>query len=312
MPEERAVSVRVVADLGLFDVVMMGLGAMVGTSIYVLLGGAALVGGAAVGWAILLNGGLVLLTAVAYVELGSVLPRAGGGYAWAKEGLRPPLGFLAGVLTWGGALTAVAVSALGLAAFVGYVLRVNGISLLGDPAELDLFHALSRPSEKVIAVAAVLAFTGLNLRASVRRGPGIVPFLKVALLAGLVAIGLLLALPVHDPARFTAPPPAGLGGLILAMGVTFVAFEGYEVIAGASEEVRDPRRTLSRAVVLAVVFVTTVYLALFVAALDLVRVEPGVCSAAWECLGARTRPRAGSSRLRRACSRTQPPPRGRR
>src|SRR3990172_4458859 len=176
---------------------MMGLGAMVGTSVYVLLGGAALVGGAAVGWAILLNGGLVLLTAVAYVELGSVLPRAGGGYAWAKEGLRPPLGFLAGVLTWGGALTAVAVSALGLAAFGGDVLRGNGICLL-------------------------------------------------------------LALPVHDPARFTAPPPTGLGGLILAMGVTFVAFEGYEVIAGASEEVRDPRRTLSRAVVIAVVFVTTV------------------------------------------------------
>src|SRR3990172_9600710 len=148
MLAEREVKVAVVADLGLFDVVMMGLGAMVGTSIYVLLGGAALVGGAAVGWAILLNGGLLLLTAVGYVELGSVLPRAGGGYAWAKEGLRPPLGFLAGVLTWGGALTAVAGAALGLAAFVGVVLRVNGISLLGDPAELDLFHALSRPSEK--------------------------------------------------------------------------------------------------------------------------------------------------------------------
>jgi len=93
MPEERAVSVRVVADLGLFDVVMMGLGAMIGTSIYVLLGGAALVGGVAVGWALLLNGGLVLLTAIAYVELGAVMPRAGGGYAWVKEGLPPPFGF---------------------------------------------------------------------------------------------------------------------------------------------------------------------------------------------------------------------------
>src|SRR3990172_1100023 len=117
MPGEREVRVSVVADLGLFDVDMRGRGARIGTSIYVLLGGAALVGGVAVGWALLLNGGLVLLTAIAYVELGAVMPRAGGEYAWVKEGLPPPFGFVAGVLTLGGALTPIAVSPLRLPPF---------------------------------------------------------------------------------------------------------------------------------------------------------------------------------------------------
>ena len=297
MPGEREVRVSVVADLGLFDVVMMGLGAMIGTSIYVLLGGAALVGGVAVGWALLLNGGLVLLTAIAYVELGAVMPRAGGGYAWVKEGLPPPFGFVAGMLTWGGALTAIAVSALGLAAFLGYGLRVNGISLLNDPTELALYHDAFRPSEKAIAALAVAAFIGLNLRAPTRRGPGIVHFLKVALLVLLVAIGVAAALPVHDPSRFAAAPPSGLGSVVLAMGVTFVAFEGYEVIAGASEEVRDPRHTLPRAMLIAVLFVTAVYSLLFVAAVDLVHVEPGLCDAPWSCLGPGVEPELGLVRV---------------
>src|SRR3990172_2695607 len=292
MPGEREVRVSVVADLGLFDVVMMGLGAMIGTSIYVLLGGAALVGGVAVGWALLLNGGLVLLTAIAYVELGAVMPRAGGGYAWVKEGLPPPFGFVAGMLTWGGALTAIAVSALGLAAFLGYGLRVNGISLLNDPTELALYHDAFSPSEKAVA-----AFIGLNLRTPTRRGPGIVHFLKVALLVLLVAIGVAAALPVHDPSRFAAAPPSGLGSVVLAMGVTFVAFEGYEVIAGASEEVRDPRHTLPRAMLIAVLFVTAVYSLLFVAAVDLVHVEPGLCDAPWSCLGPGVEPELGLVRV---------------
>src|SRR3990167_7062735 len=56
-------------------------------------------------------------------------------------------------------------------------------------------------------------------------------------------------------ARLADAPPFGFGGVVLAMGVTFIAFEGYEVIAGSSEEVRDPKRTLPRALLLAVVFV---------------------------------------------------------
>ncbi|HKZ48598.1 MAG TPA: amino acid permease, partial [Thermoplasmata archaeon] len=307
MPEERAVSVRVVADLGLFDVVMMGLGAMVGTSIYVLVGGAALVGGPAVLLALLLNGGLVLLTAVAYVELATVHPRSGGGYAWVKEGLKTPFGFVAGVLTWGGGLTAVALSALGLASFLGYVLRVNGISLVGDAGELTVFSAAFRPSEKILAVGAVAAFTALNMRPSASRGPGFVPFLKIALLALFVALGIAAVLPRLDTARLADAPPFGFGGVVLAMGVTFIAFEGYEVIAGSSEEVRDPRRTLPRALLLAVVFVTVVYALLFVTALDLVPVDSS-CAAAWRCLGAGFEPELGLVRASAATGLLDPLP----
>ena len=94
------VEVELKRDLGLFDITMIGIGAMIGAGIFVLLGSAAGVAGPAAILAIVFNGGVTAITALAYAELGSAFPEAGGGYVWAKEGLPPPSGFLSGWMSW--------------------------------------------------------------------------------------------------------------------------------------------------------------------------------------------------------------------
>ena len=92
----EATEVSLSRDLGLFDVTMIGVGAMIGAGIFVLTGVAAGSAGPALVLAFFLNGIVATLTAMAYAELGSAFPEAGGGYLWVKEALGGTQGFLGG------------------------------------------------------------------------------------------------------------------------------------------------------------------------------------------------------------------------
>ena len=83
-------------DLGLFDATMIGVGAMIGAGIFVLTGIAAGEAGPASIMAFALNGGVTLLTAFAYAELASAIPRAGGGYSFVRRAFPGAVGFTAG------------------------------------------------------------------------------------------------------------------------------------------------------------------------------------------------------------------------
>ena len=86
--------VRLSREMGLMDATMIGVGAMIGAGIFVLIGIAAGVAGPALILAFALNGLVALLTAMSYAELGSCFHNAGGGYLWVKEGLPKWNGFL--------------------------------------------------------------------------------------------------------------------------------------------------------------------------------------------------------------------------
>ena len=94
------VEVALSRDLNLFTITMIGVGGMIGAGIFVLTGIAAGVAGPALVLAFFLNGLVTVFTAMAYAELGSVFPEAGGGYLWVKEGLGGANGFLAGWMSW--------------------------------------------------------------------------------------------------------------------------------------------------------------------------------------------------------------------
>ena len=93
-------SVKLSRDLGLFSVTMIGVGAMIGAGMFVLTGIAAGVAGPALLIVFVLNGFIAFLTAMAYAELGSCMPAAGGGYVWVKESLGGIQGFLSGWMSW--------------------------------------------------------------------------------------------------------------------------------------------------------------------------------------------------------------------
>lgn len=253
-------------DLGLFDITMIGVGAMIGAGIFGLTGIAAgEAGPVGLLLAFFLNGVVTSLTGLTYAELGSAYPQAGGGYAWVKEGLARIFGFYAGWISWFSHSVACSLYAVLFGTFFAELLKLTGIEF-GDEA---LVWGLTgeQLAVKVLAAVVALIFIMINLRGSSETGlvGNIITVFKIMVLGLLVFFGLraMISIPnwadnfLSDP----SPLPHGLSGVILAMGLTFVAFEGYEIIAQSGEEVKEPGRNVPRAVFLAIIIVVIIYLA---------------------------------------------------
>ncbi len=268
-------------EMSLLDATMIGVGAMIGAGIFVLTGIAAGVAGPALILAFLLNGFVALLTAMSYAELGSCFHDAGGGYLWVKEGLPKWNGFLSGWMSWFAHAVACSLYALGFGAYLEHVL-----------AEFDIVL----PSlgfltpQKVLAAAIALVFGYVNFRGASETGKvgNLVTMTKIVILGVFVGFGLQIAFGRSDwQDAFTPFFAHGWGGIIKAMGLTFIAFQGFEVISQASEEIRNPRKNIPRAVFLSLAIVVPIYLLVAVASLGAVRPE-GMTSWDFLALGKET------------------------
>jgi amino acid transporter/nucleotide-binding universal stress UspA family protein len=269
--------VRLSREMRLLDITMIGVGAMIGAGIFVLTGIAAGVAGPALLLVFLLNGFVTLFAAAAYAELGSSFHDAGGGYLWVKTGLKDPQGFMSGWMSWFAHAVACSLYALGFGAYFKLVLPLLGIHHVDLPL-MDL--------EKWLAVGVVALFAYINYRgASETGGAGnVVTIAKILVLAVFIGFGVSITLARPDwPVIFTKDfMPCGFGHVVIAMGLTFIAFEGYEIIAQCSEEVRAPERNVPRAVFLSLLIVVPIYLLVAFAALGAAQVE-GMAS--WQFLG---------------------------
>ncbi|NQW04211.1 MAG: amino acid permease [Acidobacteria bacterium] len=238
----------------LIDVTMIGVGAMIGAGIFVLTGIAAGVAGPALVVVFLLNGFVALLTAGAYAELGSAIHGAGGGYLWIKRSLPDPSGFLSGWVDWFAHAVACSLYALGFGAYMKEVLIVVG---------LPEWHPPFLPAEIWFAVGACSLFAYINYRGASETGKAgsVVTIGKVVIIGGFIAAGLwAMANRTGWQGAFSPFLSEGLGGVFAAMGLTFIAFEGYEIIAQTSEEVEDPKRNIPRAVFLSLLIVVPIYM----------------------------------------------------
>lgn len=255
-------------DLGLFTITMVGVGAMIGAGIFVLTGEAAGVAGPALVLSFALNGIVTLFTAMVYAELGSAIPEAGGGYLWIKEGLPGANAFLAGWMSWFAHAVAGALYALGFGAFIFELFRIWNVPW--DAVGMDLILA-----KKIFGVAIVLAFAYINYRGASETGlaGNIVTVAKLGVIALFCFFGLKFMF--FPEAVFTAGEGGGMGldqlqplipdetgwlGILSAMGLTFIAFEGYEIIVQAGEEVVEPRKNIPKAVFWSLAIVVPIYM----------------------------------------------------
>ncbi len=265
-----AVEIRLSREMRLIDVTMIGVGAMIGAGIFVLTGIAAGVAGPALLVVFLLNGLVALLTAMAYAELGGAIHGAGGGYLWIKRSLPDPSGFLAGWMDWFAHAVACSLYALGFGAYFKEML-----SFVGAPEiHLPLFSM-----EIWLAVAACGLFALINYRGAAEAGKAgnVVTIGKIAIIGAFIVAGLWTM--VNRPGwqgTFSPFMTEGWGGIFAAMGLTFIAFEGYEIIAQTSEEVEDPKRNVPRAVFLSLLIVIPVYLLVALVAIGAVTPPPGM------------------------------------
>ncbi|MDX1631487.1 MAG: amino acid permease [Thermoanaerobaculia bacterium] len=256
-------------DLSLFDITMIGVGAMIGAGIFVLTGEAAGVAGPALIVSFALNGLVTLLTAMVYAELGSAIPEAGGGYHWIQEGLPGANAFLAGWMSWFAHAVAGALYALGFRAFLFELLRLT-TAMPWD--EMGLSLSLGK---KIFGLSIALVFAYINYRGASETGMAgnVVTLAKLAVIGAFCFFGLkFMFFPELGPGlgegggmgldqlRPLIPEETGWLGILSAMGLTFIAFEGYEIIVQAGEEVKDPRRNIPKAIFLSLVIVTPIYM----------------------------------------------------
>jgi amino acid transporter/nucleotide-binding universal stress UspA family protein len=288
-PTSQRFQVSLSRGLGLFDVTMIGVGAMIGAGIFGLTGIAAgEAGPVGLLLAFFFNGVVTSLTGLTYAELGAAYPQAGGGYAWVKEGLARVFGFYAGWISWFSHSVACSLYAVLFGTFFTELIEITGISF-GD--EIIMFGLNGKQlAVKVFAVLVALVFVIINVRGSSETGlvGNIITGFKVVVLGLLVLFGLKAMLNIPNWAdnflRDPSPLPHGIGGVILAMGLTFVAFEGYEIIAQSGEEVKSPERNVPRAIFGAIAIVVVVYLAVAFVSVGALVQDSGLPN--WAYLGA--------------------------
>ncbi|MGW7103884.1 APC family permease [Streptomyces sp. NPDC054838] len=236
--------------LGVFDAVVVGLGAMVGAGIFAALAPAARAAGPA-GGALLTALGLAAVVAYcnarSSARLAARYPSSGGTYVYGRERLGPFWGYLAG---WGFVVGKTA-SCAAMALTVGAYLWPG--------------------QQHAVAVAAVVALTAASyggVQKSARIARGIVAAVLVVL---AVVVAVCLTSGAADPGRLGGGPAGGqwggAAGLLQGAGLLFFAFAGYARITTLGEEVRDPERTIPRAVPIALGIALLVYAAVAVAVL---------------------------------------------
>ncbi|WP_420824854.1 APC family permease [Streptomyces coryli] len=223
--------------LGTGDAVVIGLGSMIGAGIFAALAPAA---GAAVSGAGLLVG-LGVAAVVAYcnatssARLAALYPASGGTYVYGRERLGDFWGYLAGWAFVVGKTASCAAMALTVGAYAWPEQR------------------------QAVAVAAVVALTAVNYR-GVQKSAWLTRVIVAVVLAVLVAVVVsALVGGAADAGRLTAGSGASPHGVLQAAALLFFAFAGYARIATLGEEVRDPGRTIPRAIPLALGLTLVVY-----------------------------------------------------
>ncbi|CRZ16509.1 APC family permease [Mycolicibacterium neworleansense] len=229
--------------LGTTDAVVIGLGSMVGAGIFAALAPAA----AAAGTGLLI--GLAVAAVVAYcnatssARLAARYPQSGGTYVYGRERLGEFWGYTAGWSFIVGKTASCAAMALTVGVYVWP----------------QWAHA--------VAVAAVVALTAVNY-AGIQKSALLTRIIVACVLAVLAAVVVIIAgSGAADPARLEIGDDVGVGGVLQAAGLLFFAFAGYARIATLGEEVRDPARTIPRAIPIALGIALVVYAVVAVAVL---------------------------------------------
>jgi APA family basic amino acid/polyamine antiporter len=246
---------KLVRSLGLLDIIMVGIAAMIAGAIFILIGPAINLAGGAVIIAFAINGIITLFTAMGYAELGSAMPEAGGGYLWVREGLPRPNAFISGWMAWLAHIVAGSLYAVGFASFLDSLLKMLGF--VNTEPLLGIF-----PFEKVMAVACVVAFTYINIKGTSETGKtgNIVTIIQLGTIGALIVAGFWsMYLHPNWNNNFADFMPNGIGGLVAAMGLTFIAFEGYEIIVQTGEEVKNPKKNIPRAIFISLGLVVALY-----------------------------------------------------
>ncbi len=241
MPGETSQQPQLKRVIGLSGAMMMGLGSIIGTGVFVSLGIGAGIAGPSVLLAIMLAAGVAMCNGLSSAQLAANHPVSGGTYEYGHRWLNPSLGFTAGWMFLCAKSASAATAALG---FAGYIAHATGMG-----ASLPL-------AVGVVVLVAVIALSGIERSNRVN-----IVIVSIVILALMIFVGTGFSSAVKNKAAFQPLFDGGkLTDLLQATALMFVAFTGYGRIATLGEEVAEPRRTIPRAVIVTLLISMALYL----------------------------------------------------
>lgn len=244
-------------ELGVFDLTMLGIGAIIGTGIFVLTGTGALIAGPGLTLSFVIGALACGFAALCYAEFASMLPISGSTYTYAYATLGELVAWMIG---WDLLLEYLLASATVTVGWSGYFQNLIASFGLHLPDTLTAAYG-ARPGVKTffnlpaclvaLAVTAVLAF---GIKES-KRVNNIMVVIKVSVVLLFIALGVWHI----EPINWNPFLPYGLQGVFHGAAIVFFSFLGFDAVTCAAEEVKNPERDIPRGVLISLAVCSVLY-----------------------------------------------------
>ena len=245
--------------MGLFHLTMYGVGLILGAGIYVLIGEAAGFAGDSVWIAFVLGSIVALFAGLSYAELSSMFPKAAAEYTFVKNAFKN--NFFAFIIGWLTAITSMITAAAVALGFGGYFSEFLNIPIVISAIAL-------------IGILSIVNFMGIKESSWTNT------VFTIIEAAGLILI-IIIGFTISEPESVNYfESPTGFSGIVIAFVLIFFAFIGFEDIANIAEEVRNPKKVIPRAIILAVMISGIIYVLVSLAVVRVINWEDLSSSAA--------------------------------
>lgn len=241
---------RLSRRLGLMEAVTIGIGGMIGGAIFEAIGVIAGVVGPGMVFSFMFAALLALLTGYSYTKLGPMFPESGGSFTYVYR-------------AFGGRLFSV---------FIGYMLwfsyaAASSLYAIAFSSYMRLFLPSINPL--LTALLVLFTFFALNLRGVKEVGStqNVLVLVKVGALVVLIS----LALTKIAPENFDPLLPNGVLAVFIGSSLIFIGYEGFDIIGTSAEELKDPRRTIPRAIYISILIVSTLYILVSLVSVGVIR-----------------------------------------
>ncbi len=237
--------------LTLKEVIAMGVGGMIGGGIFSVLGLAISEAGHAAPLAFALGGTIAMITGMAYARLGVSFRSDGGSFTYLEKAFRQPN--VAGIGGW-----LLLAGYIGTLALYAHTFGAYGAAMLGGEGQVNV------PMQHLLESLILLTFLGINLYGVKASGTTelLIVTVKVLILLLFAVIGFIYI----DPGHFSPFLDRGGVGVLLGAALIFVAYEGFELIPNAVNEMEDPKRNLGPAIFWSIGITVLVYVSVAVVA----------------------------------------------
>ena len=242
-------------SLGAFELMMLGVGVIIGSGLFVITGVAAAEhAGPALILSFVLAGLACACAALCYGELASAIPASGSSYTFVYVGLGEVFGWFIGWCITLEYVVAMSAIAVGWSAYGANILELLGVglpkTLLADPFSGGVINI---PAIFIVSLMAVLQLKGTKASARLNN---ILVFVKLAvILIFVILIARSIDLDNYEPFM-----PFGWSGVFSGAAVVFFAFLGFDAIANSAEEVKNPQKDMPRGIIGSLVIATTLYI----------------------------------------------------